>query len=396
MKKHFITYLNKLKREKRYREFLEIQKQAGRYPKAILKHKDKSKQVQVWSSTDNLSMGENPLVLTAMKTSLATHGACSGGSRYLTGTSNLHVALEREVSSLHGKDYGLLFNSGYVANLATISALAKILPDCIFFSDENNHASIIEAIKLSRAEKYIFKHNDPDHLKDLLKKSKSSSSKVIVFESLYSTEGDFGIIKEICELASHYNALLFIDEVHAVGSYGREGAGIANMLNLADKIDIVQGCFSKSYGVVGGYIATDEIIGDCIRCVASSFIFTTSLPPPIVAGSLASVQYLRKSNIERKKLMENVALTKKTLQERGLEPFMNKSHIISLKTGNAHKGKKMSRMLLEKYNIYLPALNFPTVPYGSERFRILPSIKHTEEDIHYLVDSLEKCYVRFR
>lgn len=381
----FINHIQTIKEEKRYRNFFTLKRENGQFPKCL---DDKGNQVITWCINDYLGMSQHPDVIAAAKDALINNGLGSGGTRNIGGNNYSITILEQEISDLHNKSAALVFTSGYVANDSVLSTLAKIIPGLVFFSDEYNHASIITGIKNSGADKYIYKHIDVKHLEDLLSQVPLETPKIIVFESAYSMDGLFSPIEEICLLAKKYNALTFIDEVHTVGLYGKRGAGIANMKNHEDKIDIIQGTLGKAYGTIGGYIAGDQNIIDAIRLTAPGFIFTTSLPPVITAAAAASIRYLKNSDVERNKHQEVVNTLKQRLKSAGIRYFENESHIIPIIIGDPVIASKCSEVLLTEHGIYIQHVNFPTVPKGTERLRIIPTPYHTNEMIDHLIESL--------
>ena len=391
-KEFFANSLKNLKDEGNYRIFADLEKLAGNFPHA-LNYKDNSvSEVTVWCSNDYLGMSQNKIVLDSMNEALRKVGAGSGGTRNISGTNHYHVLLERELCYLHQKESALLFNSGYLANQATLSTLGKRLPDCIFFSDEKNHASMIQGIKNSGAKKIIFKHNDLEDLERSLIKFSAVKSKIIVFESVYSMDGDFSPIRKITELAKKYNALTFLDEVHAVGIYGKRGAGIAEKDGVMENIDIIQGTLAKAFGVIGGYITGKKEIVDFIRSFSSGFIFTTSLPPCIAAGAYSSIRHLKFSSEERIKLFKIVKELKSMLKKNNIPFLDNESHIIPVIIGDPLLCKKASQILLDDFQIYVQPINFPTVPKGKERLRITASPQHTSKMIKNLVEALSSVF----
>jgi 5-aminolevulinate synthase len=387
--KFFTNALNTLKTEGRYRVFNDIKRTLGNFPNAIHYTDSEEKEVSVWCSNDYLGMGQNKKVLTAMHEAIDTSGAGSGGTRNISGTSHYHVMLEKELADLHNKESALLFTSGYISNEASLSTIASILPDCVLLSDELNHASMIQGMKNSKAERFIFKHNDPEHLDDLLKTIHPDRPKLVAFESVYSMDGDIAPIKELCEVAKKHNALTYLDEVHAVGMYGPRGGGIAEREGLMDEIDIIEGTLAKAYGTMGGYVASNNNIIDVIRSFASSFIFTTSLPPAISAGALASVKHLKESNEERILHQKRANSLKKKLRQTGIVVMPSESHIVPILVGDPVLCKKASDLLLSDHSIYVQPINYPTVPKGKERLRITPNPLHDEMMIDNLVDSLK-------
>ena len=390
--KYFNGALNSLKNEGRYRVFNDIKRTLGNFPKAIHYSNSEEKEVSVWCSNDYLGMGQNKNVLTAMHEAIDSSGAGSGGTRNISGTSHYHVLLEKELADLHNKEGALLFTSGYISNEASLSTIASILPDCVVLSDELNHASMIQGIKNSKAERFIFNHNDPEHLDKILKTFHPDRPKLVAFESVYSMDGDIAPIKELCEVSKANNALTYLDEVHAVGMYGPRGGGIAEREGLMDELDIIEGTLAKAYGTMGGYVASNKNIIDVIRSFASSFIFTTSLPPAIAAGALASVKYLKKSSLERNIHQARAKSLKEKLRQTGIVVMPSESHIVPILIGDSTLCKKASDMLLSNFSIYIQPINYPTVPKGKERLRITPSPLHDEKMIDYLVESLKKVW----
>ena len=390
-KKIFKESLEKLKKDGNYRIFADLEKIAGNFPQALNYKENSVSEVTVWCSNDYLGMSQKEVVIKNMIEAVKKVGAGSGGTRNISGTNHYHVLLERELCYLHQKESALLFNSGYLANQATLSTLGKKLPDCVFFSDEKNHASMIQGMKNSGAKKVIFKHNNLTDLENKLKLNKSKS-KVIVFESVYSMDGNFSHIKEICDLADKYNALTFLDEVHAVGIYGKRGAGVAEEKGVMNRIDIVQGTLAKAFGVIGGYITGNRDLIDFIRSFASGFIFTTSLPPCIAAGAYASIRHLKFSDEERKKMFYIVDKLKSSLRKNEI-PFLDYgSHIVPVIIGDPKLCKKASNILLDDYKIYVQPINYPTVPRGTERLRITASPNHTEKMVKDLANALKNIF----
>jgi len=388
----FKEELNKLKDEGNYRVFADLEKIAGNFPQALNYKEDNVSEVTVWCSNDYLGMSQKNIVIESMINAIQKVGAGSGGTRNISGTNHYHVLLERELCYLHQKEAALLFNSGYLANQATLSTLGKKLPDCVFISDEKNHASMIQGIKNSGAKKLIFKHNDLIDLEKKLQAAEKNQTKVILFESVYSMDGDFSPIREICKLAKKYNALTFLDEVHAVGIYGNRGAGVAEKLGVMDQIDIIQGTLAKSFGVIGGYITGRKELVDFIRSFASGFIFTTSLPPCIAAGAYASIRHLKFSDEERKLMLDNVKKLKYQLKKNNIPFLDNNSHIIPVLIGNPKLCKKASQILLDDFRIYVQPINHPTVPRGTERLRITCSPNHSQKMIKELVKAFRLVF----
>ena len=388
----FADALTQIRAEGRYRVFTELERIAGRFPHA--RSTRTGQEVTVWCANDYLGMGQHPVVLSAMKSALDTMGAGAGGTRNISGNHQKITSLEATMAELHGKESALVFTSGYVANEAGLSTLGAMLPGCVMFSDADNHASMIHGIRQSNAEKKIFRHNDVDHLAKLLAGTDIRRPKVIAFESIYSMDGDIGRIREICALARQYNALTYLDEVHAVGMYGPRGAGIAEREGLMDEVDIIQGTLAKAYGVIGGYIAARHVIIDTIRSVAPGFIFTTSQPPSIAAGAEASVRYLMGSNAERTKHQENARTLKTMLAQAGIPVLANETHIVPAMIGDPLLCKQASDMLLEEYQMYVQPINYPTVRKGTERLRITPTPFHTMAMMEQLRDALVAIYAR--
>ena len=390
----FINALDVLKQEGRYRIFNDIKRISGKFPNAVYFTGDQEKKVVVWCSNDYLGMGQNKYVIEAMHKAIDKAGAGSGGTRNISGTTHYHVLLEQELADLHNKESALLFTSGYISNEASLSTLVSIMPNCIIFSDELNHASMIQGMRNSNAEKKIFRHNDPEHLNTLLKESDPERPKLIAFESVYSMDGDVAPIKEICAVAKENKGLTYLDEVHAVGMYGSRGGGIAEREGIMDQIDVIEGTLAKAYGTMGGYIAANKYIIDTVRSFASSFIFTTSLPPVIAAGALASVKHLKQSNLERKKHQENVEKLKIKLRQTGIVVMPSESHIVPVLVGDPVLCKKASDILLTEFSIYVQPINYPTVPRGKERLRITPTPLHDDLMMDHLVDSFKEVWKR--
>ena len=386
-----------IRREGRYRVFADIKRQRGDYPKADFFPDEEGsngggRPITVWCSNDYLNMGQHPKVLAAMHEALDSVGAGSGGTRNISGTSHYHVELEKELADLHGKEAALLFTSGFVSNDATLATLAKILPGLIIFSDEFNHASMIEGIRHGGTVKYVFRHNDMAHLEELLQAANPSSPKLIAFEGVYSMDGDFAPTEAICDLAEKYGALTYIDEVHGVGLYGARGAGVAARDGTMGRIDIVEGTLAKAFGVMGGYIATSSEIVDCIRSFAPGFIFTTSLAPALAAGVLASIRHLKESEVERERLQDRAARLKRRLTDVGLPVMESLSHIVPVFVGDATLCKAVTDALLKEHGIYVQPINYPTVPRGTERLRLTPSPAHSYQMIEDLVAALSAVW----
>ncbi|MGE8140525.1 5-aminolevulinate synthase [Novosphingobium sp. NPDC080210] len=391
----FDQAIERLHSEGRYRVFIDILRNKGAYPNArCFAGHNGPKPITVWCSNDYLAMGQHPKVIAAMEEALHDVGAGSGGTRNIGGNTHYHVDLERELADLHGKEGALLFTSGYVSNDATLSTIAKILPGCVIFSDELNHASMIAGIRNSGAEKRVFRHNDLEHLEELLAAEDADTPKLIAFESVYSMEGDVAPIHAICDLAEKYNALTYIDEVHAVGMYGPRGGGITDRDEAAHRIDIIEGTLGKAFGVMGGYIAADSRIIDVIRSYAPGFIFTTSLSPVLVAGVLASVRHLKSSSVEREGQQAAAAMLKQMFRDAGLPVMDSTTHIVPLMVGDPVKAKKISDILLAEYGVYVQPINYPTVPRGTERLRFTPGPAHTEAMMRELTDALVEIWGR--
>ena len=377
----FADVIDKLKDNGNYRVFNDILRTAGDFPNAIWYSKYSIKKIINWCSNDYLGMGQHSYVIDSMKTALETAGAGAGGTRNISGTTHYHVALELELAKLHKKESALLFTSAYNANQTTLETMAKVIPDIMFISDSENHSSIIQGIKHSKAKKEIFKHNDLGDLESIL--MSNTGAKCVVFESVYSMDGDIAPVKEIVALCKKYNAISYIDEVHAVGMYGENGAGICERDNI--DVDIINGTLAKAYGVQGGYIAGKKDFVDAIRSLASAFIFTTSLSPVICAGALTSIKYVRDHPELREKLHERSKTTKKILKDHNINVMDNDSHIVPVMIGDAKKCKAVSDELLYKYGIYVQPINYPTVPVGTERLRFTPTPYHTDAHIYDMV-----------
>ena len=384
----FKTAIERLHDEGRYRVFIDILRTKGSFPNAHCFGGNGPKPITVWCSNDYLCMGQHPAVVAAMEKALHEVGAGSGGTRNISGNTHYHTELEAELASLHGKDGALLFTSGYVSNEAALSTLGKLLPECIIFSDELNHASMIAGIKSSGCEKRVFRHNDLEHLEELLAAAGPDVPKLIAFESVYSMDADIAPIAEICDLADKYRALTYLDEVHAVGMYGESGGGISEREGVAHRLTIIEGTLGKAFGVMGGYIAANETIIDCIRSYAPGFIFTTSLSPVLVAGALASVRHLKQSQEERHAQQEAAAMLKAKFAAADLPVMPSATHIVPLLIGSPVKAKRISDVMLAEYGLYVQPINFPTVPRGTERLRFTPGPEHTAEMMDELVGAL--------
>jgi 5-aminolevulinate synthase len=388
----FTKHLKTLRQEGRYRVFAEIGRRAGKFPRADHYRPGHEAEITIWCSNDYLGMGQSPIVLNAMHEALDRYGAGAGGTRNISGTNHYHVLLERELADLHGKEAALLFTSAYIANDATLSTLVKLIPGAVIFSDEKNHASMIEGIKRGGGPKEIWRHNDVADLEEKLRKYPKHVAKIIAFESVYSMDGHISPISEICDLADKYHALTYLDEVHAVGLYGNRGGGIAERDGLMDRIDMINGTLAKGFGVMGGYIAASSVCCDAIRSYAPGFIFTTSLAPTIAAGALASVRHLKTSDIERGRHQERAATLKRRLAQVRLPVLENPSHIVPIMVGNPLHCKAVTDALLHDHGIYVQPINYPTVPKGTERMRLTPSPLHTDTDMDQLVEALTQLW----
>ena len=391
----FTQAIDRLHAEGRYRVFIDILRNKGMFPNArCFAGHNGPKPITVWCSNDYLAMGQHPKVIAAMEEALHDVGAGSGGTRNIGGNTHYHIDLEHELADLHGKESALLFTSGYVSNEATLSTLAKILPGCVIFSDELNHASMIAGIRNAGCEKRIFRHNDLAHLEELLAAEDPAVPKLIAFESVYSMEADIAPIAAICDLADKYNALTYLDEVHAVGMYGARGGGISEAEGVAHRLTIIEGTLGKAFGVMGGYIAADRTVIDVIRSYAPGFIFTTSLSPVLVAGALASVRHLKASPAEREGQQAAAAMLKALFAEAGLPVMDTTTHIVPLMVGDPVKAKRISDILLREYGVYVQPINYPTVPRGTERLRFTPGPAHDEAMMRELTAALVEIWGR--
>ena len=391
----FDAAIDRLHSEGRHRFFIDILRNKGAFPNArCFAHHNGPKPITVWCSNDYLAMGQHPKVIEAMEEALHNVGAGSGGTRNIGGNTHYHVELEAELADLHGKEGALLFTSGYVSNDTTLSTLGKVLPGCVSFSDELNHASMIAGIRNSGCEKKVWRHNDVAHLEQLLAETDPELPKLIAFESVYSMDGDVAPIHAICDLADKYNALTYLDEVHAVGMYGPRGGGISERDEAASRLTIIEGTLGKAFGVMGGYIAADNRIIDVIRSYAPGFIFTTSLSPVLVAGVLASVRHLKQSSVEREGQQAAAAMLKTMFCEAGLPVMDSVTHIVPLMVGDPVKAKKISDILLAEYGVYVQPINYPTVPRGTERLRFTPGPAHTEAMMRDLAIALSEVWDR--
>jgi len=390
--KRFEDALDAVRREGRYRVFADVKRRRGAFPKANYVGIDGERPITVWCSNDYLGMGQHPNVLAAMHEAIETVGAGSGGTRNISGTTHYHVELEHEIADLHGKEAALLFTSAYVANDATLSTLSKLMPDVVIFSDEKNHASMIEGMRRGGAERQIFRHNDVADLEAKLKLYPKERAKIIAFESVYSMDGHISPIAAICDLADKYGAMTYLDEVHAVGLYGPRGGGIAERDGVMHRVDIINGTLAKGFGVMGGYIAASRNCCDAIRSYASGFIFTTSIAPAIAAGALASIRYLKSSQIERARHQERARTLKARLTAARIPVLDNPSHIVPVMVGDPVHCKAVTDTLLERYGIYAQPINYPTVPRGTERIRLTPSPQHSDAEMDHLVASLTELW----
>ena len=390
----FEQQLDALRTEGRYRVFADLERKLGNFPRATRHKRSEQSEVTVWCSNDYLGMGQNRTVIDAMHEALDRCGAGAGGTRNISGTNHYHVLLERELADLHGKEAALLFTSGYVSNWASLTTLAAKLPNCAVFSDSLNHASMIEGIRHSRAEKHVFAHNSPDDLDRKLAMIEPDRPKLVAFESVYSMDGDIAPIAELCDVADKHGAMTYLDEVHAVGLYGPRGGGVAEREGLMDRLTLIEGTLGKAFGVVGGYIAGSAALCDFVRSYASGFIFTTALPPTVAAGAIASVRHLKTSQAERLTQRERVAQLRARLDAAGIPHMQNPSHIVPVMVCEPVLCKQISDILLDDWGIYVQPINYPTVPRGTERLRFTPSPLHSEQDIDYLMEALTSVWAQ--
>ena len=390
--KFFSDKVEELKIEGRYRVFADLERKSGQFPGALNHQSMGTQDITVWCSNDYLGMGQNPLVIKACHDALDKSGAGAGGTRNISGTNHYHILLEQELAHLHGKESGLIFTSGYVANLTTLSTLGKMLPNCVILSDSMNHNSMIAGVKYARCEKVIFEHNDVSDLEAKIRQIGKDRPIIIAFESVYSMDGDIAPIRDILQIAEDYNALTFIDEVHAVGLYGKSGGGICEMENISEKVDIIQGTLAKGFGVIGGYIAASNSLCDFIRSYGEGFIFSTSLPPSVASGALASVKYVKEHNELREKLFERSLALKNRFKNAGIPVMETNTHIVPVLVGDPKLCKLASDELLFEHKVYVQPINYPTVPRGTERLRFTPTPLHNDELMDKLVDALKTVW----
>ena len=393
---YFANALARLKEERRYRVFADLERQAGHFPRAVWHSPSGPRDVIVWCSNDYLGMGQHPKVIGAMVETATRMGTGAGGTRNIAGTNHPLVTLERELADLHGKEGALVFTSGYVSNETGISTIAKLLPGCLILSDAFNHNSMIEGVRQSGCHKQIFRHNDIGHLEELLKAADPGQPKLIVFESLYSMDGDVSPINRICDLAERYGAMTYLDEVHAVGMYGPRGGGMAEQQGVMSRVDVIEGTLAKAFGCLGGYITARSVLIDAVRSYAPGFIFTTALPPAICAAATAAIRHLKASGFERARHQERAGRVKAVLAAAGLPVMANDTHIVPVLVGNAEKCKEATDLLLADHGIYIQPINYPTVPKGTERLRITPTPFHEDTAIDTLAEALVDVWERLR
>ncbi|MBU4527850.1 MAG: 5-aminolevulinate synthase [Hoeflea sp.] len=387
--RYFTSQLDTLHEAGNYRVFAELERHAGGFPRATRYRADgTTHEVTVWCSNDYLGMGQNPKVIQAMHEAVDQCGAGAGGTRNISGTNHAHVLLEHELADLHGKEAALIFTSGYISNWAALGTLGANIPGLIIYSDALNHASMIEGIRHSRAEKRLWRHNDPKHLAELMAADDPNAPKLVAFESVYSMDGDIAPIGDILDVAERFGAMTYLDEVHAVGMYGPRGGGVAERDGLMDRVSIIEGTLGKAFGVMGGYITGSRAVCDFIRSFSSGFIFTTAIPPALAAGATASIRHLKVSQMERAGHRNNVARFRAMLDAKGIPHMRNPSHIVPVMVGDAKKCKWISDILLDTYGVYVQPINYPTVPVGTERLRFTPTPMHSDGDLRHLVESL--------